>query len=340
MKEKLLKNLRAKGLKTDVFQYDLFVTYDLTENITWTDHFLINETTEETIDKTLWMLNNLPKNLRTKLTSIDTPSYHKLLLTNTSNLFTVVIDYAKMNNIIIDMVDTDTQCVINDFVIYRCNDQGKEGMIVKKSIASTEETFKKDLENLLEEFNQLTQKELFMDHSKINITLTKDNFDPQALANYIAEHKATILANYSEKYLDCLDVTLDITDQTITLKQIFKELKIRFRDHLKEEVVVYQKTTDLSFGEIINLNTFEPLIPIKKFISLLTLNNYVGVITYNSATDDDDYWDNDYKLKGIYTNLEKAVDIFENLKEDHPYDLILTLCQLDKDIDSPIYCYT
>lgn len=179
-----------------------------------------------------------------------------------------------------------------------------------------------------------------MDHSKINITLTKDNFDPQTLADYMAQNKATILANYSEKYLDCLDVTLDITDQTITLKQIFKELKIRFRDHLKEEVVVYQKTTNLSFGEIINLNKFEPLIPIKDFISLLTLNNYVGVITYNSATDDDDYWDNDYKLKGIYTNLEKAVDIFENLKEDHPYDLVLTLCQLDKDIDSPIYCYT
>ena len=156
MKEKLLKNLKAKGLKTDVFQYDLFTTYDLTENLTWTDHFLINETTEETIDKTLWMLNNLPKNLRTKLTSIDTPSYHKLLLTNTSNLFTVVIDYAKMDNIIIDMADSYTQCVINDFVIYRCNDQGKEGMIVKKSIASTEETFKKDLENLLEKFNQLT----------------------------------------------------------------------------------------------------------------------------------------------------------------------------------------
>lgn len=179
-----------------------------------------------------------------------------------------------------------------------------------------------------------------MNHSKINITLTKDNFDPQALANYIAEHKATILASYSEKYLDCLDVTLDITDQTITLKQIFKELKIRFRDHLKEEVVVYQKTTDLSFGKIINLNKFEPLIPIKDFISLLTLDNYVGVITYNSATDDDDYWDNNYKLKGIYTNLKKTIDIFEDLKEDHPYDRVLTLCQLDKDIDSPIYCYT
>lgn len=156
MKEKLRKNLKAKGLKTDVFQHDLFVTYDLTENLTWTDHFLINETTEETIDKTLWMLNNLPKNLRTKLTSIDTPSYHKLLLTNTSNLFTVTINYAKMDNIIIDMANSYLQCTINDFVIYRCNDQGKEGMIVKKSIVSTKETFKKDLENLLEEFNQLT----------------------------------------------------------------------------------------------------------------------------------------------------------------------------------------
>lgn len=179
-----------------------------------------------------------------------------------------------------------------------------------------------------------------MDCSKINLKLTKDNFDPQALANYIAKHKNTILANYSEKYLDCLDVTLDITDQVITLKQIFKKLKIRFRDHLKEEVVVYQKTTDLSFGKIINLNTFKPLIPIKNFMSLLNLDNYIGVITYTSATDDNDYWDNDYKLKGVYTNLNKALTLFEDLKENHPYDLVLTLCQIDKDIDSPIYCYT
>ena len=179
-----------------------------------------------------------------------------------------------------------------------------------------------------------------MDCSEINLKLTKNNFDPHALANYIVKHKNTILANYSEKYLDCLDVTLDITDQTITLKQLFKELKIRFKDHLKEEVVVYQKTTNLSFGEIINLDTFKPLIPIKNFMSLLTLDNYVGIITYNSATDNDDYWDNNYKLKGIYTNLEKAVDIFEKLKDNHPYDLVLTLCQIDKDIDSPIYCYT
>jgi hypothetical protein len=179
-----------------------------------------------------------------------------------------------------------------------------------------------------------------MDCSEINLKLTKDNFDPQALADYIAKHKNTILANYSEKYLDCLDVTLTITDQAITLKQIFKKLKIRFRDHLKEEVVVYQKTTDLSFEKVINFNKFEPLIPIKDFISILKLDDYIGVITYTSTTDDNDYWDNDHKLKGVYTNLEKAVDIFENLKEDHPYDLVLTLCQIDKDIDSPIYCYT
>ena len=167
-----------------------------------------------------------------------------------------------------------------------------------------------------------------MDCSKINLKLTKNNFNPQVLADYIAKHKNTILANYSEKYLDCLDVTLDITDQAITLKQIFKEL------------VVYQKTTDLSFGEIINLNTFKPLIPIKDFISILKLNDYIGVITYTSATDDDDYWDNDYKLKGVYTDLNKALTLFEDLKENHPYDLVLTLCQIDKDIDSPIYCYT
>lgn len=179
-----------------------------------------------------------------------------------------------------------------------------------------------------------------MDCSEINLKLTKDNFDPHALANYIAKHKDTILANYSEPRKECLDVTLDITDQGVALKQIFKELKIHFGEHLKEELVTYQKTTNLSFGEIINFNTFEPLIPIKDFISLLTLNNYVGVITYNSATDDDDYWDNDYKLKGVYTNLNKALTVFEDLKDNHPYDLVLTLCQIDKDIDSPIYCYT
>lgn len=179
-----------------------------------------------------------------------------------------------------------------------------------------------------------------MNCSEINLKLTKDNFNPHALADYITKHKDTILANYSEPRKECIDVTFNITDQAITLKQIFKELKIHFGEHLKEELVTYQKTTNLSFKEIINFNKFEPLIPIKDFMRLLKLDNYIGVITHTSATDDDDYWDNDYKLKGVYTNLEKAVDIFENLKEDHPYDLVLTLCQIDKDIDSPIYCYT
>lgn len=178
-----------------------------------------------------------------------------------------------------------------------------------------------------------------MDCSEINLKLTKDNFNPQALANYIAKHKDTILANYSEKYQEGIDIKLNITDQTITLEQLFKELKVYFKNHLKERFYAYQKSTDLSFGTTINLNKFEPLIPIKDFMSLLTLDNYVGIITYNSATDDNDYWDNNYKLKGIFTNLEKAVDIFEDLKENHPYDLILTLCQIDKNIDLPTYYY-
>ena len=121
-----------------------------------------------------------------------------------------------------------------------------------------------------------------MDYSEINLKLTKNNFDPHALANYIAKHKDTILANYSEPRKECLNITLDITDQGAALKQIFKELKIRFRDHLKEEAIVYQKTTNLSFGEIINFNKFEPLIPIKDFMNLLNLDNYIGVITYTN----------------------------------------------------------
>lgn len=179
-----------------------------------------------------------------------------------------------------------------------------------------------------------------MDCSEINLKLTKNNFDPHALADYIEKHKDTILANYGDKHLECLDIKLNITNQAITLEQLFKELKVYFKNHLEERFCAYQKSTDLSFGTTINLNKFEPLIPIKDFMSLLNLDNYIGIITYTSATDDDDSWDNDHKLKGIYTNLEKAVDIFENLKEDHPYDLVLTLCQIDKDIDSPIYCYT
>lgn len=179
-----------------------------------------------------------------------------------------------------------------------------------------------------------------MNCSEINLKLTKDNFNPQPLADYIEKHKDTILTNYSESRKECLDVTLIITDQAITLEHLFKELKVYFKNHLEERFCTYQKSTDLSFGTTINLNKFEPLIPIKDFMSLLTLDNHVGIITYNSATDDDDYLDNDYKLKGVYTDLNKALALFENLKENHPYDLVLTLCQLDKDIDSPIYCYT
>lgn len=156
MKEKLRKNLKAKGVHATTRYNELFVTYPITDNLEWTDQFIIDKTTEDTIDKTLWILNHLPENILKKVTDISAPSYHNLFLSNDIECFTVAIDYFKMDNIIIDMADAYTQCVINDFVIYRCNDQGKEGMIVKKSIASTEETFKKDLENLLEEFNQLT----------------------------------------------------------------------------------------------------------------------------------------------------------------------------------------
>lgn len=173
-----------------------------------------------------------------------------------------------------------------------------------------------------------------MNCSEINLKLTKDNFNPQALANYIAKHKDSILANYSEPRKECLDVTLIITDQAITLEQLFKELKVYFKNHLEERFCTYQKSTDLSFGTTIDLNKFEPLIPIKDFMNLLNLDNYIGVITY--TTDDDDYWDNNYKLKGVYTDLEKALALFEDLKDNHPYNLVLTLCQIDKDIDSPI----
>lgn len=333
MKEELLKNLKTKGLKVTTRYNDLSVTYNITDKLEWTEQFNMDKTTEKTIDKTLWILNHLPETILKRVTDVSTPSYHNLFLSNDIKCFTVAIDYFKMDNILIRLTTDYVQCTINDFVIYCPNNL----VTVNKSIVSTKKTFKKDLKNLLEEFNQLAQKEKLMDCSEINLKLTKNNFDPQALADYIAEHKDIILANYSEKYLDCLDVTLDITDQGITLKQTFKELKIRFRDHLKEEVVVYQKTTNLSFGEIINFNKFEPLIPIKDFMNLLNLDNYIGVITYTSATDDDDYWDNDYKLKGVYTDLNKALALFEDLKENHPYDLVLTLCQLDKDIDSPIY---
>ena len=86
MKEKLLKNLRAKGLETNTQYNNLSITYPVTDELTWTEKFNIDKTTEKNIDKTLWILNNLPEEILTKINSIDTPNYHKLLLTNTSNL--------------------------------------------------------------------------------------------------------------------------------------------------------------------------------------------------------------------------------------------------------------
>ena len=335
MKKELLENFKAKGVHATTRYDELFATYQITKNLEWTDQFTIDEATEDTINKTLWILNHLPEDILKRVTDVSAPSYHNVFLSSDIECFTVAIDYFKMDNILIRLTTDYVQCTINDFVIYCPNNT----VTVSKSITSSEETFKKDLENLLNEFNQL-QKEILMNCSEINLKLTKDNFNPQALADYIAKHKDIILANYSEPRKECIDVTFNITDQAITLKQIFKELKIHFGEHLKEELVTYQKTTDLSFEEIINFNKFKPLIPIKDFISILKLDDYIGVITYTSATDDDDYWDDNYKLKGVYTNLNKALTLFEDLKENHPYNLVLTLCQIDKDIDSPIYCYT
>ena len=156
MKEKLLKNLRAKGLETNTQYNNLSITYPVTDELTWTEKFNIDKTTEKNIEQNLnGFLTIFLKKFSQKSIPLTTPNYHKLLLTNTSNLFTVTIDYAKMDNITIDIANSYLQCVINDFVIYRCNDQGKEGMIVNKSIIQPKKPLKKNLENLLEEFNQL-----------------------------------------------------------------------------------------------------------------------------------------------------------------------------------------
>ena len=56
-----------------------------------------------------------------------------------------------MNNILIRITTDYEQCTVNDFVIYCPNNT----VTASKSITSTKETFKEDLENLLEEFNQL-----------------------------------------------------------------------------------------------------------------------------------------------------------------------------------------
>ena len=151
MKEKLLKNLKAKGLKTSTRYNNLSVTYPVTDKLKWTEQFNMDKTTEITIDKTLWILNHLPKDILKRVTNIYTPSYHNLFLTSNTEDFIVTIDYFKMDNILIHLTTDYVQCTINDFVIYCPNNT----ITVNKSITSTKETFKEDLENLLEEFNQL-----------------------------------------------------------------------------------------------------------------------------------------------------------------------------------------
>lgn len=151
MKEKLLKNLKAKGVDATAHYANLVVTYPITNTLKWTDQFIINKTTEETIDKTLWILKRLPEKMLAKITFINSPSYHNLFLASNSDLFAIAIDYFKMNNILINVTKDYHQCTIDGFIIYGNNNN----ITVKKSIVSTKETFKKDLENLLEEFNQL-----------------------------------------------------------------------------------------------------------------------------------------------------------------------------------------
>lgn len=151
MKEKLRKNLKAKGVHATTRYNESFVTYPITDNLEWTDQFTIDKTTEDTIDKTLWILNHLPENILKRVTDISAPSYHNLFLSNDIEFFTVAIDYFKMDNILIRLTTDYEQCTINDFVIYCPNNL----VTVNKSIISTKETFKQDLENLLEKFNQL-----------------------------------------------------------------------------------------------------------------------------------------------------------------------------------------
>ena len=138
MKEKLLKNLKAKDVYATTRYDELFATYHVTENLKWTDQFTINKTTEDTIDKTLWILNHLPKDILTKIDFISSPSHHNLFLTSDNECFTVTIDYFKMDNILIHATTNCEQCTINDFVIYCSNNT----VTVNKSIISTKETFK------------------------------------------------------------------------------------------------------------------------------------------------------------------------------------------------------
>lgn len=151
MKEELLKNLKAKGVDATAHYYNLIVTYPITDTVKWTNQFIINKTTEDTIDKTLWILKRLPEKILAKITFINSPSYHNLFLASNSDLFAIAIDYFKMDNILINVTKDYRQCTIDDFIIYGNNNN----ITVKKSIVSTKETFEEDLENLLEKFNQL-----------------------------------------------------------------------------------------------------------------------------------------------------------------------------------------
>lgn len=151
MKEKLLKNLKAKGVHATTRYNELLATYHVTENLKWTDQFTIDKTTEDTIDKTLWILNHLPEDILKRVTDVSAPSYHNVFLSSDIKCFTVAIDYFKMDNVLIRITTNYEQCTVNDFVIYCPNNT----VTVSKSITSSEETFKKDLENLLNEFNQL-----------------------------------------------------------------------------------------------------------------------------------------------------------------------------------------
>ena len=151
MKEKLRKNLKAKGVHATTRYDELFAAYHVTENLKWTDQFTIDETTEDTIDKTLWILNHIPEDILKRVTDVSTPSYHNLFLSSNIECFTVAVDYFKMDNILIRLTTDYVQCTINDFVIYCPNNT----VTVNKSIVSTKKTFKEDLEALLEEFNQL-----------------------------------------------------------------------------------------------------------------------------------------------------------------------------------------
>jgi hypothetical protein len=151
MKEKLRKNLKAKGVHATTRYDELFATYPITDNLEWTDQFTIDKTTENTIDKTLWILNHLPEDILKRVTNVSAPSYHNLFLSSDIECFTVAIDYFKMDNILIRLTTDYEQCTINNFVIYCPNNI----VTINKSIISTKKTFKKDLKNLLNEFNQL-----------------------------------------------------------------------------------------------------------------------------------------------------------------------------------------